>query len=402
MDRAHIDVLEMSEARRARNARRAVLVAICITAVLSLSALSIPFLVRPGETPRKAIVSYTVHSPIVIMDDSEFTSANGVTGGSGTASDPYIIEGWEIDATSGMYGVAIMVTGTTAHYVIRGVHASGSGAICIDLEAAPHGIVENCIVESAMIGIAVMNSQDVNITGCTVLSMDLAGIALLYSEMVNISGDILTGGADMVGIIVGDADHINITDIEVNDSYGGIILADADNVTVTDSVASNSTGLGLGVDGGNNLMIMGCNFSANLYAGVFLNDTRNVTVENNSITMNQRWGVYLDNASDAKVFHNRFIGNPEQAVQGPNVTASVWDDGYPSGGNYWSDYTGIDADGDGIGDTPYTFPQGAEDRYPFMNEDLQFVPEFGMIVYPVLGMLTLFGAAAYRRRTEKD
>ena len=141
--------------------------------------------------------------------------------------------------------------------------------------------------------------------------------------------------------------------------------------------------------------------NATLYAGLYLNDTRNVTVENNSFTMNERWGVYLGNASDAKVFHNRFIGNGEQALQGPNVTASAWDDGYPSGGNYWSDYAGIDADGDGIGDTSYSIPQGAEDRYPFMNEGLEFVPEFGIIVYPVLGVLALFGAVAYRRRIEK-
>jgi hypothetical protein len=40
-------------------------------------------------------------------------------------------------------------------------------------------------------------------------------------------------------------------------------------------------------------------------------------------------------------------------VMVPLGYANIWDKGYPSGGNYWSDYEGVDADGDGIGDTPY-------------------------------------------------
>ncbi len=44
----------------------------------------------------------------------------------------------------------------------------------------------------------------------------------------------------------------------------------------------------------------------------------------------------------------------------------MWDDGYPSGGNYWSDYKGVDANGDGIGDTPHVIDEYNKDRYPLM------------------------------------
>jgi hypothetical protein len=54
---------------------------------------------------------------------------------------------------------------------------------------------------------------------------------------------------------------------------------------------------------------------------------------------------------------------------------NIWDDGYPSGGNYWKDYTGVDlyngpyqneTGSDGIGDTPYTIDANNTDRYPLM------------------------------------
>ncbi len=59
--------------------------------------------------------SYSSHAPIVITSNADFTTSNGVTSGSGTSADPYIISGWEI--TSGT--TCITISNTTAYFEIE-------------------------------------------------------------------------------------------------------------------------------------------------------------------------------------------------------------------------------------------------------------------------------------------
>ena len=59
--------------------------------------------------------------------------------------------------------------------------------------------------------------------------------------------------------------------------------------------------------------------------------------------------------------------NTRHAFVGGLSTGNVWDDGYPSGGNYWDNYTGVDSNHDGIGDTPYIIDADNVDNYPLME-----------------------------------
>jgi parallel beta-helix repeat protein len=111
------------------------------------------------------------------------------------------------------------------------------------------------------------------------------------------------------------------------------------------------------------------------YDGVYLYLSSGNTVSGNTITKNG-YGVYLGSSSGNKFYHNNFINNTHQVINTTPSYANSWDNGYPSGGNYWSDYKGVDVKrgpkqdqpgSDGIGDTPYVIDANNTDRYPLMN-----------------------------------
>ncbi len=100
--------------------------------------------------------------------------------------------------------------------------------------------------------------------------------------------------------------------------------------------------------------------------------------------------------------HNNFLFNNGGSIQASNIGVGTdfWYSQADEEGNYWSDYTGPDNDGDGIGDYPYDVDgDNCQDLYPLM-EALPSVPtlsEWGMIILALL--LLAFGTVAviYRR-----
>lgn len=113
--------------------------------------------------------------------------------------------------------------------------------------------------------------------------------------------------------------------------------------------------------------------------GVSIWGTSGNTIAWNNITSNKR-GVYVETSGINVIHHNNFVDNINDwwdygltpwSFQLP-FSINTWDDGEE--GNYWSNYTGVDSDGDGVGDTPHELYEDNTDNYPLVK--LVEIPEF--------------------------
>jgi parallel beta-helix repeat protein len=158
------------------------------------------------------------------------------------------------------------------------------------------------------------------------------------------------------------------------DAYCLIIEEDNNNI-FGNIFTDNFYGIRMQETAANNL-IYNNNFTMNTFGLVVCGAGYN-EITNNIFTDNDI-GINLESGSfENIIYHNYFINNLFKSFDYTDCK-NQWNNSYPSGGNFWDDYTGVDnykgpnqnePGSDGIGDTPYTI-QGlyaCEDGYPLMG-----------------------------------
>ncbi len=413
-------------------------------------------------SPAVSVPALVPHAPILIDGNAALTSANGVTGGSGTAADPYVIEGWAINASTAN---GIDVRNTTASLVVRNLEVSGPGAPWANAGIRFAGVrdaaVQNVTVSGVAAGVRIESSANVAVTGSLLSGNGIGVSAATVSNATLAANTVLSEGTTMA--IGFDLTRFNDSAVRGNALALGtpgqglheIHLAASSGVTLTDNTIGTaawipSGGVGLWLDGDadvslernaflargisptpfggsayhafpltlqvfaslsippnntvNGLPILYClGQPARAYDGVaageiILADCDGALVSNETFHQGQvgvlvalsRSVTILGNgfdqvtlgistwASEVLVYHNNFNrSGVAQASSGFGASAVAYDDGYPRGGNYWSDNPGVDdcsgpsqnlcPDPDGFRDTWQELGPNVFDQYPLIR-----------------------------------
>ena len=182
------------------------------------------------------------------------------------------------------------------------------------------------------------------------------------------------------GIYLGSSCDNKLINNILTENRDAIYLYSSSNNTVTDNIALSNFKYGITLSS-SSYNTIAQNVIWNSSHGInFYHSSRNI-IRNNTLYINYNTGISIDDDSSTNnfIYHNNFIGNMIQAVD--SIGRNHWNTSYPVGGNFWSDYVGMDdykgsnqdiIGSDGIGDRPYMLTKEfniiqIQDKYPFLD-----------------------------------
>lgn len=196
----------------------------------------------------------------------------------------------------------------------------------------------------------------------TVIDGNLTGnVVRVTRDYVNIRGFTIQRSGQAYsnsGIYVGSTRHCDISANCIVDNEFGV-YGSPRNMSITDNTIEGNF-LGVALDSGATNNVISRNHLVANYVSVHLNLADANYILQNNMTNNWR-SVTLWDSKNNRLYHNNFLNNTFGSVTDPNFL----DNGFE--GNYWSNYTGVDLNHDGIGDSPYVIDANHTDHYPLMG-----------------------------------
>jgi parallel beta-helix repeat protein len=235
-------------------------------------------------------------------------------------------------------------------------------------------VSNNLVIENGNTGIFITDSSENSVSYNNVTLNVYCGIQLGYSENSNAKKNVVT--LNSIGIMLHASKHNVIEDNKVTHNGEGILLAfsNCNRIEANEAVEN----------GGNGIRLYNSSYNEVSHNNASIDDTgivletssNNNTLVGNNVASNYNGILVGYSSNNNTIYHNNFLHNTVQVVHITSGCVNVWDNGYPSDGNFWSDYVDVDIKSgpaqdlpgsDGIGDTPYIIDADNHDHYPLMN-----------------------------------
>ena len=263
--------------------------------------------------------------------------------------------------------------------------------------------IEGLTLKNNVQGLLLANTNNSRITDNNMTNNGWSGINLWRSSFNTFSGNKITNNENG-DLFLGLSDNNIICENNItNNGYTGIRLWWSFNNIVSENNVANNEECGISLGGphdypfynsvfGNNVTNneVGIELDYGSNNGIFTNNVKdnevgisligasNNSIFQNNISNNNHYGVLLDSSrtyvTNNRFYHNNFINNTQQIFYKTSSYANFWDNGFE--GNYWSNYTDVDLNRDGIGDIYHVIDTNNTDHYPLMGMFYDFNATF--------------------------
>ena len=289
-------------------------------------------------SPPKAMAAIT---PIRVDNDAELAALIAAEGwpGSGSAADPYVIEGLRYIAPN--VDEVVRVANTTSHLILRNLTIMMAPTYGIVLSSASNVTLDTCAITNGSNSLNIDNCHDLAITNCTIAE-NWYGIQLTSCRDSLIDNNSLESNY-MEAISLHSCHHITISENMVTNYTDGISLySSADNLVKGNFVSDLFPGIKL-YESNDNTVQENTLLRASLYMyrsngnGLLLNEFQGgglysgltyielMSSSGNDLRENTLEGcnVFLEGRSDSNLFQGNRISNATYGIRIQSSTQNV-------------------------------------------------------------------------------